>query len=94
MNISDLVPESVGKFLNAVLDKAAALLEGETARAIGYGGGAVVFIVAKYVKAIPDVPLDAALLQAGIAVALVASLIEPIRHFVYSPATVAKLIYK
>lgn len=79
MNISD------------ILDKVRDLLTGEPARAIGYGGAAVVYLVAKALGSIPDVSPEEALVQVTAAIALVASFVETIRRFVYSPNTVARL---
>lgn len=74
--------------ITALLDKVTDVLSGEPARAIGYGGAAIIYVVAKALGQIPDVSPEDALVQAGAAIAVVASLVESIRHFVYSPATV------
>lgn len=78
--------------LKALLDKAEELLQGEPARAIGYGAAVVIYLVARAVGAIEDVSLDQSLVLAAGYVATVASVIESIRHFVYSPATVAAIV--
>jgi hypothetical protein len=65
-----------------VLDAAAELTQGEPARAIGYGVGAVVYIVARYSGAIDDIPFeDAVLLTVGY-IATISATIESIRHLV------------
>lgn len=92
MNISDLIPQALRDKANAILDTSEALLQGETARAIGYGGGLVLFLVAKAFAVIPDQSLPEALAQGIAAEGVVALLIEPIRHYVSSPATAARLI--
>jgi hypothetical protein len=78
--------------ISAILDKARAMLSGEPARAIGYGAAVVVYLVAKASGAIADVPLDQAVLQTTSAIAVVVSVIESIRRFVYSPASVTAII--
>lgn len=70
MNLSDL------------LAKASALLKGEPARVIGYGAAVVVFLVANAVGAIPDMTIDAALINATAAIATIATVIETIRRLV------------
>ena len=71
--------------IKAILERARGLLSGEPLRAIGYGAGVVIWIVAGVSGRIPDVPLDQAMLQAGAAAALLASVIETARRHV-SPA--------
>jgi hypothetical protein len=90
MNISDLIPQKIKDFANAVLDLADRLLKGETARAIGYGGGALLYVVARF-TVLPDVSFADAIAQGLVAEGVVAAFIEPIRHYVSSPATVADL---
>lgn len=68
--------------VNGILDKVSELLAGEPARAIGYGGAVIIYLVAKAVGAIPDESPDEALAQAGAAIVVVASFVESIRHFV------------
>jgi hypothetical protein len=70
MNLSDL------------LTKASELLKGEPARVIGYGGAVIVYLVANFVGAIPDMTIDAALINATAAIATIATVIELIRHLV------------
>jgi hypothetical protein len=74
--------------VNDILDKARELLKGEPLRAIGYGAGVIIYIVAKALGNVEDIPLDQAIVQAGLAAATLASVIETARRFVYSPATV------
>lgn len=71
-----------GQQLLNLLDEVRDLLSGEPARAIGYGGAAVIYIVAKAVGIIPDQTPEQALVAAGAAIAVVASFVESIRHFV------------
>ena len=78
--------------LTGLLDKVEGILQGEPARAIGYGGAAIIYLVAKAVGAIPDQTPEQALVEAGSAIAVVASFVESIRHFVYSPATVQAIV--
>ncbi len=75
-----------------ILDTIRDLLAGEPARAIGYGGAAIVYLVAKASGTIPDVTPEEALVQATAAIALAATFTETIRHFVYSPETVKAII--
>lgn len=75
----------------SVLNTVSDILKGEPARAIGYGGAAVLYVVAKLSGNIPDVTPEEALTQAAGFLAIVASFVESIRHFVYSPATVEAL---
>lgn len=67
------------------------ILNGEPARAIGYGGAAIIYLVAKASGRIPDVTPEEALAQAGAAAVVVASFVESIRHFVYSPNSVIEI---
>lgn len=75
-----------------IADAARDALTGEPARAIGYGGAAIVYIVAAASGAIPDVSPEQALVQATAALAVVAAVVESIRHVVYSPNTVAFIV--
>lgn len=76
-----------------MLDKVRALLEGEPARMISYGAVVVVWIVTRVmvylniVEVAPD--FDAILVAVTAAIALVT---ETIRRFVYSPATVNRMV--
>lgn len=79
--------------IKAVVAKAEDILEGEPARAIGYGGAAIVYLVAKASGRIPDVTPEEALAQVGAALVVVASFVETVRKFVYSPATVDTLLH-
>jgi hypothetical protein len=79
-------------FINSILDKARGLLQGEPLRLIGYGAGIVIYLAAKALGNIPDLPLEQALIQATAAIAVLASVIETIRRFTYSPATVAAIV--
>lgn len=92
MKIADLIPQSLQSKGSAVLDKARDLLQGETLRAIGYGAGVVIYLVAKAVGSIPDLSFDQAVLQAGAAAAVLVTVIESARRFVFSPKTVAAIV--
>lgn len=71
--------------IKALIERVRGLLQGEPLRAIGYGAGVVIWIVARASGHIADVSLDQAVLQAGAAAAILASIIETARHYV-SPA--------
>lgn len=87
---------TVSNVLDAVktaLDKAEVLLtEKEPARAIGYGAALIVFAIAKVSGAIPDQSLDESLALGAAAVLSTTAIVESIRRFVYSPATVFDLL--
>lgn len=68
-----------------IVDRIRRLLTGEPLRAIGYGAGVIIWIVAGLSGRIPDVPIEQAVMQAGAASALLASVIETARRYV-SPA--------
>jgi hypothetical protein len=81
----------------AILDKADALLQGEPARAIGYGAALVIVGASLASNAlgftrIPAVDLPTAVGLAATAIVTVTGVIESIRKFVYSPATVADIV--
>lgn len=76
-----------------LLDKAESLLQGEPARAIGYGAALVIVGVSLASNAlgftrIPAVDLPTAVADATFAIATIVGVIESIRHFV---TPVAKL---
>lgn len=77
--------------VNALLAPVQDILTGEPARAIGYGAAAIIYVVAKLVGAIPDQTPDQALASATAGIAVVVSVVESIRHYVYSPNTVQQL---
>lgn len=76
---------------SALLDKVSNILRSEPARAIGYGAAVVVFLVARvlgergYVEF--NLSFEESVLAAGAALTVVASVVESIRRFVYSPQT-------
>lgn len=84
--------------LRSILDKASTLLQGEPARAIGYGSALVVVGVIYVANALGytrfganmDIPTALGLTTG--AILTVGAVIESIRKFVYSPATVADLL--
>lgn len=84
--------ESILNAVRSLLDVLGRLLSGEPARLIGYGAAVIVYIVARVSKTLPDVSLDQALIQVAAVIALAASVVETIRHYVYSPATVRAIL--
>lgn len=74
--------------LRALLDKVEGVLSGEPARAIGYGAAVVIYLVAKASGKIADQSFDQAIISAGAGIGVVVGVIETIRRYVYSPATV------
>jgi hypothetical protein len=83
---------SVTDAIKRVLDGARNLLTGEPARVIGYGAAVVIYLVAQAVGTIPDQTFDEAILSAGAALAVIASVVETIRRYVYSPNTVEAIV--
>ena len=75
----------------ALVERLDAILRGEPVRAIGYGAAVVIYLVARASGKIADVSWPEAVGQATAAVAILASILETIRHFVWSPASVATL---
>lgn len=92
MKITDLIPAKVQEFINAVLDSADALLKGETALVIGNGAAVIIYLVAKFMGAIPDQTFAEAITTATTGLATVNAVLLLIRQYVYSPATVAKIV--
>lgn len=80
MNIADL------------LDKVDSILKGEPARIIGYGAAVVIYLVAKASGNIADQTPEQALVSATAGIVSVVGVIESIRHFVFSPASVAEIV--
>ena len=74
-----------------LLDQADALLKASPARAIGYGGAVVVYLVAKAIGRIPDLSFEASVTLAFSVIPILVAFVETIRAFVYSPATVARM---
>lgn len=74
--------------MGAILDGFRDILRGEPARVIGYGAAVVIYLVAKAVGTIPDQTFEEAMVSTAAAITLVATVIETIRRFVYSPVTV------
>lgn len=91
MNISDLIPDKVKALVNAILDKAGDLLQGETLRAIQYGGAALLFGLGKAFQIIPDVSFPEAVGQTVAASVVVITFVESARHYVWSPKSVAAI---
>lgn len=78
--------------IRKLLDLASGLLQGEPARAIGYGAAVVVYFVARASGQLDDIPLDQALILTAGYVATIAGVVESIRRVVYSPATVSQIV--
>ena len=76
--------------LKAILAALQGLLTGEPARVIGYAAGLIVYLVARF-TALPDIPVDQAMAGTAAYVVIVGTVVESIRHFVYSPGTVADI---
>lgn len=68
--------------INDLLVKVADAASGEPARIIGYGAAVIIYIAAKVSGAIPDQTPDQALALAVGELAVVASVVESIRHYV------------
>lgn len=83
---------SITDRLRGLLDSARRLLTGEPARVIGYGAAVVIYLVAKALGSIPDQSFDVAILSATAGAAVVASVVETIRHYVFSPNTVEAIV--
>jgi hypothetical protein len=84
--------KSLRTLVTTFLDKVDLLLKGEPARAIGYGAAAVIFIVVQLLNArgislFPGITFEQAVIDSFAALAVLVSIIESIRHFVYSPQT-------
>lgn len=92
MDIHNLIPESIRGPLNRVLDLLNALLLGETALVIGNGAAVVIYLAAKALGSIPDQTFEAAVTSATAGLLTVNSVLLLIRRYVYSPATVAKIV--
>ena len=69
-----------------------ALLTKSPARAIGYGAAVVVYLVANAFGRIPDMTIDQAVYTATVVIGILVAVIEAIRHYVYSPATVEDIL--
>lgn len=84
--------------LSSLLDKVRLALTGEPARFIGYGSALVVVGVVAVANALgisrfgANLDLGSALVGTTAAIGTVTTLVESIRHFVYSPNTVTDLL--
>lgn len=92
MKITDLIPDRIKAIINGTLDLLDRLLQGETVLLIGNVAGIAIYAVAKGLGSIPDVSFTDALAQAVAAIAVLNGVLLTIRHYVYSPATVAKIV--
>jgi hypothetical protein len=92
VNISDLIPQKVKDILQALIGKFDDLMQGETLRMIQYSGAALLYVLARAFKVIPDVSFPEAVAQTVAASVVVISFVESARHFVFSPKTAAALI--
>lgn len=86
-----LLPAPVVTWLQGLVEGANRLLQGSPARAIGYGAAIVIYGVALIFDRIPDMTLEQALTTAVTAVTLLVGIVEAIRKYVFSPASVADL---
>lgn len=90
-------PTGISAKITAILDKADAYLKSEAARFIGYGAGVVVVLVVLVSNALgitrfgENIDLVTALGLTATATATLITLIEGIRHFVYSISSVEKI---
>lgn len=71
-----------------VLDRAYSILRGEPARIIGYGAAVAIYLIAKLSGNIADQTPEQALVSATAGITTVVTVIESIRHLVYSKPTV------
>lgn len=84
--------------LHAIADKADALLQGEPARAIGYGAAVVVVGVVALANYLgfarfgDNLDIATAVGLTTTAIGTVVTVIEGIRKFVFSPATVEAIV--
>jgi len=92
VSFSELIPVRFRATINRVLDLARDLLQGEPALVIGNGAAVVIYLVAKFMGAIPDQTFGDALASATAGIATVNAVLLTIRKYVYSPATVAKIV--
>lgn len=83
---------SVIDTINGLSDRLLGLLQGEPARVIGYGAAVIIYLVAAAFKAIPDVSFEQAIGDATAAITMLVSVVESIRHLVFSPNTVNTLL--
>lgn len=74
--------------IRAIADRLTLILQGEPLRAISYGAAAVIYFTARALGAVEDVSFEAALVQAGAAAAILVSVVETARRYVFSPNTV------
>jgi hypothetical protein len=92
MNFGDLLPDNIRSFVNKVLDLSSALLQGEPALVIGNGAAVVIYLVAKVMGAVPDQTFEQAVASATAAIVTINAVLLTIRKYVYSPASVAKIV--
>ena len=92
MTFTELIPDSLKGLVNSIIDSAQALAKGETALVIGNGAAVIIYLVAKFSGTIPDQTFAEALTQAVAGLAVANAVLVTIRQFVYSPATVAKIV--
>jgi hypothetical protein len=77
--------------IGRILDKTRDVLQGEPLRAITYGAAVVIYFVARGFGAIPDQTFDEAIVQATAAAAIIVTVVESARRFVWSPRSVSEL---
>lgn len=84
--------------LRSILDAISAKLTGEPARAIGYGAAVAVVAVVYVANALgftrfgASLSLADALSLASVSITFVVGIVEGIRHYVFSPNTVAEVV--
>ena len=78
--------------IKSLLDWLTTLLSGEPLRAITYGAAAVGYFVARATGVLPEVSFDQAVIEAGTGFAILLSVVEFARKFVYSPNTVEAIL--
>lgn len=90
--VQSFLPAAVVAWLQQLVEAANRLLQGSPARAIGYGAAVVMYLVALALDRIPDMTFDQAVTSAVTAVTILVGIVEAIRHYVFSPATVAAIV--
>lgn len=87
-----ITPKIVLNAIEPWLDRIRGLLTSSPARVIGYGAAVVIYLVALAFDRIPDMTFEQALVNTTFAITTLVGVIEAIRHYVFSPATVAKMV--
>jgi len=90
--VRTLLPAPVVSWLEGLVEAVNRVLQGSPARAIGYGAAVVIYLVALAFDRIPDMTFEQAVTSAVTAVTILVGIVEAIRFYVFSPATVAKIV--